>query len=104
MNTPPRHLPRFLPTLTEVFQPSEAALEPPPLETDCESLTRALMIRVDTLVQARVQQELEKLIRSAVVEHAQAMVAGLQAELHHEVREMVLDAVSIKNESNKFNS
>lgn len=104
MNTPPRHPPRFLPTLTEVVRASDLSEEIRPSQPDSDALTQTLLVQLQALVETRVQEEIEKLIRSVVAERADAFVAGLKMELHQEVRKMVSDAVGIRNESNKFNS
>lgn len=104
MNTPPRHPPRFLPTLTEVVRPTGLAEEAVPSPRDSEALIQALLVQVDALVETRVQEKLEKLIRSLVVQRTDALIAGLKMELHREVRKIVSDEVSVRNESNKFNS
>ena len=54
MNTPPRHLPRFLPTLTEVVRPSELSVESKAPKPDAEALTQTLLAQVNGLVQTRV--------------------------------------------------
>lgn len=104
MSSPPRHLPRFLPTLTEVVRPSELSMDGQPSRPDPTALTQTLMMQVDALVQARVQQDLEKLIRSVVVERSNAWVAELQVELRREVRKLVAEAIGDRHEGNKFNS
>ena len=104
MSTPPRPLPRFLPTLTEVVSPSELSIEgrtPPP---DPKKLTQILLIQVDALVQTRIHQELDKLIRAAIAEQADALIDRLKVDLHREIKKMVADAVGVRSELNKFNS
>ncbi len=104
MNTPPRHSPRFLPTLTEVVRPSELAVEQRPAPLNVEALTQTLLVRVDALLQARVQHEMEKLIRAVAVERADIWVAGIRAQLHQEVKSMVFDAIGTENDLNKPSS
>ncbi len=104
MNTPPRHLPRFLPTLTEVVRPSELSVESKAPKPDAEALTQTLVAQVNVLVQTRVRQELDQLIRAVVAEHAEAAIDRLKVNLHLEIKKMVADAVALQGESNKFNS
>ena len=104
MNTPPRHLPRFLPTLTEVVRPSELSVESKAPKPDAEALTQTLLAQVNGLVQTRVHQELDQLIRAVVAEQAQASIDRLKVDLHLEIKKMVADAVAHQGEANKFNS
>ena len=104
MNTPPRQLPRFLPTLTEVVRPSELTVEKPPSPPDSEALVQAVMARVDALIKVRVQQELENMIRSVIDERSVALCSDLKVDLYAEVREIVSDVVAAQNEENKFKS
>lgn len=104
MDSPPRQLPRFLPTLTEVVRPSEMSAEAPASQPDPEAFVQTLLAQVDVLVKTRVQEELESLIRSVLVEHTQALVPSLQLKLHEEVRKMVLDTLASQDEPNKFKS
>lgn len=104
MSTPPRHLPRFLPTLTEVVRPSELSTEGRAPQSDAEKLTQTLLVQVDALVHARVHQELDKVIRTVVADHAGALIDRLKMDLHHEIKKMVADAIEVRSESNKFNS
>ena len=106
MNTPPRHVPRFLPTLTEVVRPSELSVEGRVPQPDFEKLTQILLMQVEALVQTRVHQELDKLIRAVVAEQADALINRLKVDLHHEVNKMVTDAAGtgVRTELNKINS
>ena len=96
MSTPPRPLPRFLPTLTEVVRPSELPVEGRAPQPDFEALTQILLIQVEALVQTRVHQELDKLIRAVVAEQADALINRLQVDLHHEIKKMVADAAGVR--------
>lgn len=104
MNTPPRQLPRFLPTLTEVVRPSELMVEKHPSPHDSEALVQAVMARVDALIKTRVHQELENLIRSVIDERSVTLCSDLKVELNAEIREIVSDVVAAQNEENKFKS
>lgn len=104
MNTPPRPFPRFLPTLTQVVKPSELSAEAGPAQPEYELLKQTLMLQVEALVKARVQQELSKLIHTVVAERADAMIDRLKTDLQLEIEKMVDDAVGDRNKSNKFNS
>lgn len=104
MNTPPRQLPRFLPTLTEVVRPSELTVEKTASPPDSEALVQAVMARVDGLIKTRIHQELESLIRAVIDERSVALCSELKVELYAGVREIVSDVVAAQNEANKFKS
>jgi hypothetical protein len=67
-------------------------------------LTQILLVQVDALVQARVHQELDKVIRAVIAQHKDALIDRLKVDLHQEIKKMVADAVAVRGESNKFNS
>lgn len=104
MNTVPRPLPRFLPTLTEVVKPSAPPQATSLVQPDFEALTQTLTRRVDALVQTRVQQELERMIRAVAAEQSVILSDHLKTDLHHEIKRMVADAARDWNKANKFNS
>lgn len=104
MNTPPRQLPRFLPTLTEVVRPSELTVEKPPSPPDSEALVQAVMARVDALIKVRVHQELENMTRSIIEERSVTLCSDIKVDLYAEVREIVSNVVAAQNEENKFKS
>jgi hypothetical protein len=104
MNTHPRQLPRFLPTLTEVVRPSELTVEKTSSPPDSEALVQAVMARLDALIKTRVHQELESLVRSVIDERSATLGSDLKVELYAEVRELVSEVVATQNEENKFKS
>ncbi len=104
MRTPPRHLPRFLPTLTEVVRPSDLQGGVPSLPPDSDTLVQTLQVQVDALVKARVAQEFESLIRAVIAEQAISLSSELQIQLREEVRKLVIEALSAHTDSNKFKS
>lgn len=104
MSTPSRPLPRFLPTLTEIVKPSALSAEAAPAQPDYELLKQTLMLQVEALVKARVQQELSKLIHAVVVDRSDALIDRLKADLQPEIKKLIDDALGDRNQSNKFNS
>lgn len=88
-----RNLPRFLPTLTEVILPGSVA-EPPHAspavaDADQELIIRRVTLRVEALLQARLHQVIDSLVR----EQAQLLGPRLQKELAPMVREVVAEAM-----------
>lgn len=104
MSTPPRHLPRFLPTLTEVVRPSDLQGLGPSLPPDSDALVQTLQVQVNALVKERVAREFEILIRSVVAEKVNSLSSELQTQLREEVRKLVIEALSAHTDSNKFKS
>jgi hypothetical protein len=101
MNSPPRNLPRFLPTLTEVVDPSTVAHLETPVATDVEEAVGFVMQRVDILVERRLQEQADLWLREMIAEHLQSFVAGLRLELEAVVRQAVADAITTQAERHK---
>jgi len=99
MSTPPRNLPRFLPTLTQVVQQLEAE---PALETQSPPLDTEQMIH---RVLQRVDLALEPMLREAigpmVVDQITAMATRLRPEVEAVVRQAVADALALELDTEK---
>jgi hypothetical protein len=96
MNTSPRNLPRFLPTLTEVVQPS-----------DLMAATRTATITLDVPSQVTTQRtlsgpesqitpETSALVSAMVEKEMQIFRANLQRDLETMVRHAVQEALNLK--------
>lgn len=100
MSTPFRNLPRFLPTLTEVVQPSSVA---PRVEVSAspslEDTVWFVLQRVDMVIERRVREETENMLRTVVNEQIQTLTLRLRQELEGVVRQAVSDALAHKDES-----
>jgi hypothetical protein len=94
MSESPRNLPRFLPTLTEVVQPPERAHAPVLASPDLEETVWFVMQRVDLVMERRLREETESMLRSVVNEQVQALSARLRQELEVVVRQAVADALA----------
>ena len=94
MNLPPRNLPRFLPTLTEVVDPSTVAHLDPPAATDVEEAVGFVMQRVDILIERRMQAQADVMLRAMIAEQLQSFVSDLRLELDEVVRQSVVDAIT----------
>ncbi len=99
MSTPPRHLPRFLPTLTEVVR--NPALPPEPVAVGRSELDAELMIH---RVLQRVDLALEPMLREAIgpiiVNQIAAMATRLRPEVEAVVRDAVADALALEFDTN----
>lgn len=93
MNSPPRNLPRFLPTLTEVVAAPPASLPMAPTAPDLEEIVQSVMQRVDLLIERRLAQEVNAMVHALVAEQLPILHGRLRLELEHVVREAVSDAM-----------
>ena len=93
MTSPTRPLPRFIPTLTEVVDPaslsSTARLARPEVETLIDQVQR----QVQPIFERRLQEEFERLVRSLVAKQWDEVRARLQNEMDMLIRQSVLDAL-----------
>lgn len=96
MNTPPRNLPRFLPTLTEVVQPGALAHVEIPASPDLEETVWFVMQRVDLVLERRLREETEAMLRTVVTEQMQHLSIRLRQELEIVVRQAVSDALETR--------
>ena len=103
MSAPPRNLPRFLPTLTEVVQPSglSRALAPP--TPDPEEIVQLVMLRVGLATDRRICEETEALVRALVTEQTKGLGERLRQELESRVRQAVTDALTPCVDKHKIN-
>ena len=102
MGTTPRHLPRFLPTLTEVVQPSGLASSSVQATPDIEEFSRAIMQRMEPLIEQRLREEVEAMVQTAVTAHMQALRSRLRDELETVVRQAVSEATTAGLDLNKL--
>lgn len=101
MNTPPRNLPRFLPTLTEVVQPGALAHAEIPASPDLEDTVWFVMQRVDLVMERRLREETETMLRAVVAEHVQSLSIRLRQELETVVRQAISDALALSANQTK---
>ena len=91
MNTPPRNLPRFLPTLTEVVDPADLFAEKstavPTLEAPILAVSQSRGEVEDALT-----PRVHALVNSLVAEKIHALSANLRAELAVMVKQAVHEA------------
>ena len=101
MNQPPRNLPRFLPTLTEVVDPSILAAPTVPATPDLEDAVWFVMQRVDMLIERRVREETDAMLSTLVAQQLQSLGERLRMELEDVVRLAVADAIALQKEMHK---
>lgn len=92
--TPPRNVPRFLPTLTEVVHPPGMVQPAVPATPDLEETVWFVMQRVDMVIERRIREEAEALVRTKVAEQLHVVNARLRQELEIVVRQAVSEAMA----------
>lgn len=97
MSTPPRNLPRFLPTLTEVIRPPEAVQENRPSLLDTEQMIHRVLQRVDLALEPMLREA----IGPMVVDQITAMATRLRPEVEAVVRQAVADALALELDTEK---
>jgi len=99
MSTPPRNLPRFLPTLTQVVQQPDAELvsetQSPPLDT--EQMIHRVLQRVDLALEPMLREA----IGPMVVDQITAMATRMRPEVEAVVRQAVADALALEFDTYK---
>ena len=95
MNTAPRNLPRYLPTLTEVVQapglaPAAVAAVPPDLEATVQSVLQ----RVEPVLEARLREEVDAMVRALMTEQLPSLRLRLREELMTATRQAVAEALA----------
>lgn len=101
MNQTPRNPPRFLPTLTEVVDPSTLVMPVVPATPDLEDAVWFVMQRVDMLIERRVREEVDAMLGTLVAQQMQALGERLRLELEGVVRLAVADALALQKETYK---
>ena len=99
MNTPPRNLPRFVPTLTEVVDPATLTSVAIRTKPDVESMIDMVKRQVQPIFERRLQEEIDRLVRTMVARQVSDVSARLQDEMDMFVRQAVIDALDNQNSS-----
>jgi sensor domain CHASE-containing protein len=94
MSTTPRNLPRFLPTLTEVVHLSDLTRKVVAATPDLEEMVWFVMQRVDLVIERRLREESDVMLRTVVTEKLQTLSARLRTELETVVRQAVSEAMT----------
>lgn len=101
MSTTPRNLPRFLPTLTEIVHPPGMGRVPVTATPDVEDVVKSVMQRVDLMMNRRLNDEANVMIRTLVNEQIQALSVSLRQEVATVVRQAVSEAMASRTEVHK---
>jgi len=98
MNTIPRNLPRFVPTLTEVVEPSSLVRTAPATSPDVEEIIQSVMQRVDRVLDRRLREDADAMLRNMVAEQLHTLHLSLQAELALVVQQAVAEAMALRED------
>lgn len=101
MSTTPHKLPRFIPTLTEVVLASSLPDVSTPASTNTEELVQSVMQQMKALLERRISEEIETLVRIQVEEQMQRWHVRLHQELMSVVPQAVADALAFQSEALK---
>lgn len=101
MSTPPRNLPRFLPTLTEIVHPRGLVISTVPAAQDLEEVAKSVMQQVDLVIERHLREETSAMLRILVMEQLKTLNDRLRNDIGLVVRQAVLDAVTLRDETQK---
>lgn len=94
MNNAPRPPPRFVPTLTEVVDPASLSRFAPSPQPHVQAVIDLVQRQVGPIFERRLQEELDRLVRTLVAKHWSDLSAKLQDEMNMFVRQAVTDALN----------
>jgi hypothetical protein len=98
MSTPVRQPPRFVPTLTEVVDPlAFTAPSTAQADIDVETLMATIWQQVQPKLALRLQQETEQWLRATLAQHLHDINARVQSDMEPLVRQAVMDALKTQN-------
>lgn len=94
MTAPPKNLPRFVPTLTEVVEAPGLGSMSVPLAPDSEAIVHSVMQQMQGQIDRRLTQQIDALARKLVAQQLQSLRLSLSQELEINVRQTVLEAIA----------
>ncbi|MDI1243963.1 MAG: hypothetical protein PSV24_01000 [Rhodoferax sp.] len=97
MNQPTRQPPRFVPTLTEVIEPTASRPPAPDHGDNVEALVARICEQVQPKLARRLQQESEQWLRATLAQHLRDVDARIQSDLESVVRETVMSVLKTQN-------
>lgn len=94
MNLPPRKLPRFVPTLTEVVDPASLTSIAIKSKPDIEAMIDRVQRQVRPIFERRLEEEFDRMVRAMVARQWADISTRLQDEMDMFVRQAVIDALN----------
>lgn len=100
MNTNARQPPRFVPTLTERVDQQELNRVAPLPDAAVEALVKEVWQQLQPTLTRRLQEESEQWLRAALAQHLRDTNARVQSDLESMVRQAVMNALKTQNQAN----
>lgn len=101
MNSTPRNLPRYVPTLTEIVDPSSLLRAPTSAGPELEDIAQFVMQRVDQVLDRRLREHGDAMLRSWATEQLGILRLQLREELALVVRDAVAEAIALRDGTQK---
>lgn len=101
MNPTPRNLPRYVPTLTEIVDPASLLRTPTSVSPELEEIAQSVMQQVDQVLDRRLRDEADAMLRNWVAEQLGTLRLHLREELALVVRDAVAEAVASRDDAHK---
>lgn len=99
MTVPMRQPPRFVPTLTEVIDPSASNQTATHSGIDEEALVATILQQVQPMADLLLRQESEQWLRATLAQELHGFSTRMQSELESMVRQAVSEALTPQNRS-----
>ncbi len=90
MNTVPRSTPRFVPTLTEVVDPAKLAQSSLHSKTHIDAVVELVQQQIQPYLERRLQEKADRLVRTLLIKHMAEIDDRIRQELDLLVREAVI--------------
>lgn len=103
MNSTPRNLPRYVPTLTEIVDPASLRATPTSSSLELAEIAQFVMQRVDQSLDRRLREDGDAMLRNWVAEQLGTLRLHLREELALVVRDAVAEAIALRDEAHKSN-
>lgn len=91
MSTTPRNLPRFLPTLTEVVDPSSLSRPSVVTAPNLDEIVQTVQKQVAVVLERRLSEEIDVVVHTLMTEQLQTLSERLHEELETVVRQVVFE-------------
>lgn|SRR5512133_2328066 len=101
MNSTPRNLPRYVPTLTEIVDPSSLLRAPTSPGPELEDIAQVVMQRVDQVLDRRLREHGDAMLRNWATEQLGILRLHLREELALVVRDAVAEAIALRDGTQK---
>lgn len=92
MSTQPPAFPRFVPTLTEVVEPSPVLIGPDDVQSNDGVLIQTLSVQMAELIESKISTLAEDLFQSLLSDHLKNLTVKLQPELEMIARQALHQA------------